>query len=50
MATPGKPLPEPERRQIVRLREAGASIRGIARSVSVSINTVQKILRTPIAK
>jgi IS30 family transposase len=47
MATSGKPLPEAERKRIVNLRSLGRSLRVIARSVGVSLRTVQKYLREP---
>jgi transposase len=45
MATPGRPLPEDERRRIIRLRAMGLSIRRVAHEQMVSTRTVQKVLR-----
>lgn len=45
MATPGRPLDSQTRRQIVRLREAGFSIRKVAHETRTSTRTVQKHLK-----
>jgi IS30 family transposase len=50
MATSGKELTQLERDRIARLRAAGLSVRDVAKAERVSPTTVQKILRTPIAK
>lgn len=50
MATSGKNLSNQDRDRVRKLREAGLSIREIARAQMLSKNTVQKILQTPLAK
>ena len=45
MATPGKPLDEPSRRRVQRLRDVNRSIRAIAADMGISTRTVQKYLR-----
>lgn len=44
MAISGRKLDERTRREVVRLREAGLSIRQTAHAAFVSVPTVQKIL------
>ncbi|NBW09964.1 MAG: hypothetical protein EBR82_18255 [Caulobacteraceae bacterium] len=46
----GKPASEQDRNRIVRLREAGLSIRQIAHEQRCTTKTVQKILGTALAK
>lgn len=50
MATSGKPLTTQDAERLRRLREAGMSIRQIAREERLSPTTVQKNLKNPIAK
>lgn len=46
MATPGKPLDQRTREQIVRLRAVGLSVREVAKEQRVSVPTVQKVLKS----
>lgn len=50
MATPGRPISQADRSQIAKLRSNGLSIRQIAAARGISPTTVQKNLKTPIAK
>jgi hypothetical protein len=50
MATPGRPLDYQTRNAIARDRANGASIRETARRQMVSVNTVQKYEKIPLAK
>ena len=50
MATSGKPLTQQEQDRLRKLRDAGLSVREVAKAERVSPTTVQKILRTSIAK
>lgn len=50
MATSGRDITEQERERIRRLREAGLSIRQIAKEERVSPTTVQKNLKESLAK
>lgn len=50
MATPGRELDDADRERIRRLRDAGLSVRQIAREQRVSPTTVQKNLKTSLAK
>lgn len=50
MGTSGKEVTEAERQRIERLRQAGLSIRDVAKEQRMSTTTVQKILKKAIAK
>lgn len=50
MATSGRDLTNAEAERIRKLREANLSVRQIAREERVSTTTVQKILKTSLAK
>jgi DNA-binding NarL/FixJ family response regulator len=45
MATPGKPLTDRERRQIVEMKAAGQPSREIARCLAVTKATVNRVVR-----
>lgn len=50
MATPGRETDEQTRQRIQRLREAGLSVRQVARETDTSTRTVQKYLKISLAK
>lgn len=50
MATSGREIDERDRQRIQRLRQAGLSIRQVAKAERVCAKTVQKILRNALAK
>lgn len=50
MATSGRDIDEQTRRQIQKLRDAGLSVREVAKAERVSPTTVQKILKITLAK
>ena len=50
MATSGRDTDEQTRRQIKKLRDAGLSVREVAKAEQVSTTTVQKILKNALAK
>jgi len=50
MATSGKPLSDQEQERIRKLRDAGLSIREIAKAQMVSPTTVKKKLNNALAK